>query len=70
MTIVRLTPESSAQERALFLLNLAVVSANAAIARNEEAMKHYTLRIAAEKLGIVILPEIEPGTGEFGIYTT
>jgi hypothetical protein len=27
MTIVRLTPESSAQERALFLLNLAVVSA-------------------------------------------
>jgi len=50
--IVRLTPESSEQGQALFLLNLAVVSANAAIARNEEAMKHYTLRIAAEKLGI------------------
>lgn len=35
LTIVRLTPSSPEQEQALFLLNLAVMSANAAIARNE-----------------------------------
>ena len=35
LTIVRFTPQSKEQDQALFLLNLAVMSANAAIARKK-----------------------------------